>query len=185
MAEFDWSALQKEAEDTVLAEGDYVAQVTKAEATTSSTQKPMIKIQFTIVEGPKRDRKVFTQFVLAADSPFALKRWFQNLAALGLDASYFGRNPSLAQIAQDLMNRGAVITVGIRQWQGNDTNEVKLIKQYVPTGPVPPGMVLAAPSGPTSTSAVPSLAALPTPPVPSGPGSSLPAPPAPPGSKPF
>ncbi len=142
MSEIDWAALQKEAQDTLIPDGDYVAMVTKADATTASTGKPMIKLQLTIVEGPKRDRKLFTQIVLSAESPFALQRWFSNLACFGLDAGYFGTNPTIERIAEDLVNRGAVVTVGHREWQGSDRNEVASYKPYAPNGPLPPGMIV-------------------------------------------
>ncbi len=164
MSEIDWASLQKEATDVVLADGDYVVQVAKAEATSSSNGKPMIKLQLVIVEGPKKDRKLFTQQVLSAESPFALQIWFRVLAAFGLDAQYFARNPkaTIDQIARELMNRGVIATVGTREWQGHPRNEVTGYKPYTPTGPVPPGMVIGAPGTVVST---PSMATGPTPPT--------------------
>jgi hypothetical protein len=142
MAEFDWAALQKEASSTVLPDGDYTVIVTSAEATTASTGKPMIKLKLAIAEGPKKDRTLFTQFVLAAESPFALQRWFANLACFSLDAAYFASNPNLERIAHDLLNRGAVAIVGHREWQGADRNEVQGFRPYAPNGPVPTGMIV-------------------------------------------
>lgn len=168
MSEIDWASLQKEAKDVLIPDGDYVTIVTKAEATRASTGKPMIKLQLTIADGPKRDRRVFTQLTLTADNPFALQKWFSNLAAFGLDSKYFDGNPSLERIATDLMNRGVIITVGHREWQGADRNEVSNFKPFVPTGPIPPGMVLGAATttGPTinaPTTSTPAAAAAATP----------------------
>src|SRR5688572_6146609 len=195
MGEIDWSQLQKDATDVVLPDGDYVALVTKADATESSNKKPMLKLQLTIVEGPKRDRKVFTQIVLTADNPFALQRWFANLAAFGLDQGYFGRGPAMAQIAADLLNRGVIITLGAREWQGSLRNEVQNYKPYAPNGPTPPGMILGVPTaGPSPVGPAPSASVPPTgPPAPAGPpvpssvpqGAQPPAPPSAPPARPF
>lgn len=171
MADIDWAALQKEAADTVLTDGDYVVIVTAATATTSSNGKPMIKLTFTVAEGPKQDRKLFTQFVLSVESPFALQRWFANLAAFGLEQTWLvGAKPDMDTIAAVLLNRGAIATVGQREWQGSMRNEVTGMKPYVPNGPTPPGMILGAPtvtgpggpSAPRTPSSPPSVAASPT-----------------------
>lgn len=169
MGEIDWNQLQKDASDVVLPDGDYVTIVTKADAAESSNGKPMIKLQLTIVEGPKKDRKVFGQIVLSAENPFALQKWFANLASFGLDHAYFGRQPAMAQIAADLLNRGVVIQLDAREWQGSLRNNIVTFKPYVPNGPTPPGMVLGSQTGPSpaaSTQTGPSPAG---PPAPSGP----------------
>lgn len=185
MSEIDFRTLMNDSKDVVIPDGDYVVIVSKAEATRASTGKPMIKLQLTVADGPKRDRKLFTQITLAADNPFALQRWFKNLACFGLDAAYFNANPTLERIADDLLNRGAIAVVGHRPWEGTDRNEVKDYRPYAPTGPVPPGMILGAatmsgPKPPTTQS--PS-----TPPVPPTPSTtSAPASPStPPPSRPF
>lgn len=170
MTDIDWASLQKEANDLVIADGDYNAQVIKSEATTSSNGKPMIKLQLAIIDGPKKDRKIFTQLTLTADNPFAIKKWFDNLAALGLGPDFFGGNPKLDDVAAALMNRGCTITLGTGEWQGTTRNQVDQIKPYGGSGPTPPGMVLGAPAaGPRSPAASPSPTAGPTPPTPASP----------------
>jgi hypothetical protein len=183
MAEINWGQLAKDAEDVVIADGEYACIVSKSEAVTASTGKPMLKLQLTIIEGPKRDRKVFTQIVLSADNPFALQRWFAHLAAFGLDKSFFDANPtaSVDFIAQQLMNRGVVATVGHREWQGRNMNEVQSYKPYAPSGPVPPGVVVGRVTG-ASTPATPTAGPVPpSSPASATPGTSAPTPP----SRPF
>lgn len=171
MSEIDWAALQQEAKDTVLPDGDYTSMVIKADAVTASTGKPMIKLQLVIVDGPKKDRKVFTQLVLSTENPFALQRWFGQLASFGLDAAYFATKPSMEKVASDLMNRGAVITLGQREWQGSMRNEVQGFRPYAPNGPLPPGMIIGpVAAGPQVTAPVlgptPTVGAMPTAPTP-------------------
>lgn len=166
MSEIDFKALQKTASETVIPDGDYVCMFIKTEAVTASTGKPMIKYQLAVVDGPKKDWKLFGQQVIAADSPFALQRFFANMAACGLDQSYFDRNPSMDAIAADLLNRGVVAIVGHREWQGANRNEIQGFRPFAPNGPLPPGMIVGPPrAGGPSISAPPTSA-------PSGPPSS-------------
>ncbi len=168
MSDIDWASLQKDAQDTVLADGDYTVIVSEATSAMSSNNKPMIRLKLKVADGPKRDRMVFTQLVLSAENPFALQRWFAQLACFGLDASYFGRNPTMEQIAADLLNRGVVVSLGQREWQGQNRNEVQSYRPFAPNGPVPPGMIL----GPVTTGgpAIGPVASRPSaPPVPSTP----------------
>lgn len=144
MSEIDWAALQKEADDILLPDGDYPLIVTDATAVTSSNGKPMIKLVFAVTEGPKKDRKLWSQLVLSAENPIAIKMWFTQLAAFGLGADFFGTKPTMEQVAAALKNRGVLATVGRREWQGADRNQVDGYKIYTPAGPIPPGMILAS-----------------------------------------
>lgn len=183
MPEIDWKQLQQDATDVVIPDGDYVCIVIKSDATESSNGKPMLKLQLAVVEGPKKDRKLFTQIVLTADNPFALQRWFSNLAAFGLDHGYFGRSPSMSQIATDLMNRGVIATVGHGEYQGTNRNTVDAYKPYVPTGPVPPGMIIGAPTG-GPVASTPAVSAGPVPPSAPSTPSAPPVPSTPPATAP-
>lgn len=150
MSELDWGALQQEAKSAAaLPDGDYPAFVLDAEATTSSTGKPMIKAQYRITDGPAKDKKVRTQFVVSAESPVALRIFFQQMAMHGLDAAYFDTKPPLANVAGQLKGKHVNIELGTRQWQGNDVNEVKNYKPYTGGGSPSP---LTAPGGTTTPS---------------------------------
>lgn len=164
--EIPWSELQQEAQDAaVLPDGDYPCIVTKSEATQSSTQKPMIKVTLRVTSGPKKDRPVYTQFVLSRENPMALRMWFLNMAAFGLGPDYFATNPTMEKLASDLLNRGVLITLDSREWQGQTRNNVKALKAFPSDGPPPPGLVVGLPqAGPSSvTTPAPAPAAAPTP----------------------
>lgn len=146
MSELDWAVLQKEAEGAkALPEQDYAMICIEAEATTSSNGKPMIKSRWRITEGPFTDRKVGTNFVISAESAVALKIFFQQMAELGLTADYFASKPAMTEVANALRGRVAVVTLGVRAWQGVDRNEFKNLRAFPEGVPLPPGAVTGVP----------------------------------------
>lgn len=154
MTELDWNALQKEAASAgLLPDGAYNAVVVEATAVTSSTGKPMIKTKLRVVDGPQKDKPIWTQFVISPESPVALRIFFQHMAAMGLTSDFFATQPSTDAVAKALLNRQAVLELGKRTWQGQDRNEVKSISASPTGGPVAPGVVtgppVAAPSTPS------------------------------------
>ena len=173
MTELDWGALQKEAATAgILPDGEYPAIVTSSQATNSSTGKPMIKVKFRITDGPHKDKPIWTQFVISAESAVALRIFFQHMAAMGLDTGFFAQNPGIDVVAKNLENRGCILKLGSREWQGVDRNEVKGISPLATGGPLPPGLVVGAPVvGPSPmTPPAPTTAPVPaTPPVPTTP----------------
>lgn len=184
--ELDWSALAKEAATAgVLPAGDYNVIVATAEATQSSNGKPMIKTKLRVADGPHKDKPVWNQFVVSAENAIALRIFFQHMAALGLDSSFFAKNPSMDVVAQNLVNRACVVELGVRTWQGADRNEVKAVKPPQAGGPMAPGVVTGPPTiGPSAAvgaapTPVATPAAVPTPatPNPTAAGPSVPPPP--------
>lgn len=147
MAELDWDALAAEAKTAgVIAAGEYNLVVAESSATTSSTGKPMIKVKMRVMDGPQKDKPVWTQFVISPESPMALRMFFQNMAAYGLDASFFANKPSMEDVARALLNRAVTARLGIRQWQGADRNDVEAVKALSASGPTPPGVVTGPPT---------------------------------------
>lgn len=82
------------------------------------------------------------------------------MKAFGLDENYFTTlgGGSLAPVAQVLVGRQARFTLGHREWQGENRNDVKAVK------PIPGNMVQPAGGLPTSSA----LPGVPATPVPSG-----------------
>jgi hypothetical protein len=127
MTSIDFNALMEEAGEGFqpIPPGPYTVEVAKAEAVTSSTQKPMIRAQLRILGGPHNGRIVFDQYTVSAGSPRALGFFFDTMAAFGLDRQYFAANPPMEQVAQILLGRSCNVTVAMKQYQGIDRNEVK------------------------------------------------------------
>lgn len=143
--------------------GEYDTIVTKVEATTASTGKPMIKAQFVIEEGQFKNRTLFSQFTLSAENPNALRMWFNQMKQFGMEGAFWDTNPSLEDIAQNILGKRIRCVVNHREWQGNMRENVDGYKPSRATGPIPPGMVNGSVSGGSATSSSP------TPPNPSGP----------------
>lgn len=155
MSEIDWSALQQEAKaGNAIPDGTEVdAMITESTATQSSNGKPMIKVKWRVINGPYEKRGISTNFTISAESSVALRIYFDQMERLGLGTDFFAGSPKLADVAAALLNRGAHLVLGVRQWQGADINEVKSIQPLVLTGPPPPGLVVGpARYGATSTS---------------------------------
>lgn len=128
MSEINWAELRKTADDASrpVPEGKYQIVVTEAEATrAASSGNPMIKLKVEIVSGPASGRRIFHNINLTPDSGFALARFFSTMDAFGMTETYFVQDPSFEQIAQDLVGRYVFATVGIKNWQGQDRNELK------------------------------------------------------------
>src|SRR5262245_63073224 len=142
MSEIDWAALQKEASTAgVLPQGDYNIIVVSSEGTKASTGKPMIKWKARVTDGPQKDKTLYGQFVLSQENAIALRMFFNNLQAFGIPMSYFTPDVSFDEAARQLINRCAMVTLDIRQWQGSDRNDIKAIKPLGAGTPLPPGAV--------------------------------------------
>jgi hypothetical protein len=175
-----WTTLKKQAEDATKALPDdwYDVTVVKADAVKAqSSGADMIKMTFKVTSGPHENRLLWTNFVLTPDSQFAMGLWFARLGAFGLDDAFFkgletadaSLESDLNTIATTLVGRFARVQTNIRQWNGQDRNE---IVSYVE----PQGGPLGGTNGPATpmtgipTSGNVSSAAPNSPPVvPSGP----------------
>lgn len=174
MTSIDWNTLMGEAEDgfTLAPPGEYGVVVKDAEAKTYSTGSNGIAAKFSIESGPHAGTVIFNNFVLVPDKPKALGFFFRNMRTMGIDASFFEKNPSLDQLAEQLIGRRATIVLKHKEFNGEMRHEVAGIK--APVGPqVASGnamtpstpTIASAPSVPTITPSVPSVPSItPTPP---------------------
>lgn len=124
--ELDWASLHKDATTTLT--GDFNVVIVEATAQkTSNGDKDMIKWKAKVETGPYAGRPLWGNFTISPESPGAMRILFAHWAALGIDGAYFQANPNapVAQIAQALIGRKAVATIGVRQWQGSDREEVQ------------------------------------------------------------
>lgn len=158
MTSIDWAALKQTADDATqpAPAGEYDAIVTKADAKTASTGSPMIAVQCKITGGPKDSKVFFHNFVLSPQSAFAVAKFFSDLEAFGLNSEWFTtHNPSMEQIAAELLNKPIHVELGIRSWQGQDRNEVKKFSPASAFGMSPlstmPGMSVNVPGMNTSS----------------------------------
>jgi hypothetical protein len=140
MAAINWAQLQEaagEASFDPLPPSVYDVIVDSAEATTSSTNKDMIKTVFKVEGGPYAGKKVFNQFVLTTDNQNALAFFFRHMAAMGLNNAFFAANPSMAQVASSLVGQRARVKLSIREYQGQDRNQVDAVMPAIAGGSLP------------------------------------------------
>lgn len=167
--ELDWASLHKDATTTL--EGDFPVVIVEAEAKkTSNGDKDMIKFKAKIESGHYAGRPIWGNFTISPESPGAMRILFAHWAVLGIDGAWFQANPQapVQQIAQAIIGRKATVTLGIRQWNGQDREEIQAWKAPQFGG----GGFGSLPGGPSGTLGLQSAAAS-TPSTP--PASSVPA----------
>lgn len=172
MAERSWSDLHKDAMTTI--SGDFPVIIVEASAVKSQNDKDMIKYKAKIETGPYAGRALSGNFVVSPESSGAMRMFFLHMAVLGLDDAFWSANPNapMEQVAKAIEGRRAVATVGTRQWQGQDREEIQGWKK--PTGPggsVPVGVLGGFAGGLTTTPAT-QLGGLASPSTPATPASS-------------
>ncbi len=138
---------EESASDLVPA-SSYDARVKEANAKKASTGSDMIEIVFAIVGGPQDDQWIWSNLVLPkADSkPGHRKMFARRMRALGFDmASLTANNPSLQQVADQMVGRSVRIEVIHKPWEGNQRAEVKSISPISGAGTVPSAPTVDAP----------------------------------------
>lgn len=148
--------------------GDYDVEVTKCDAVTSSNGRPMLKAMMKVIVGQFENRPLMNNFVLTVENPVALSMFFRHMKAFGISEDFFaqlGANGSLEPVAAALVGRRARLTLGHREWHGENRNEVNAVKPY--TGA--PGTALGGPGampGPGGFMPNMTTPSAPTPPAP-------------------
>ena len=147
-----------------LPSGDYDFEIAQADVAQTQTQKTMYKVRCKVEAGPHKDRLVFHQFVISPENPNALAMFFRQMNVLGLNRDFFAQNPSDHQVAEHLTGKRFRGQVTIKQWQGQDRNEIKQL--YTATdGSFGNGAPSAGPQIPSAPApqAAPAPAPAPTP----------------------
>jgi Protein of unknown function (DUF669) len=164
MTSVNWSDLKTTADDAgfePLPANDYDVVIDTAAAKQASSGKNMISVQFKVESGPYQGRSLWNQFVISPENANALAFFFRHMAALGLNSEYFKAEPPLERVAADLIGRRCMVKVSIRQWQGQDRNQVDAVAP-------PAGGPGAAPAVSVTGAAAPGITPRTTPgPVPS------------------
>lgn len=130
MAEATWSQMHKDATTSLTGEFPVVF-VDPCTGVKSGNGKDMVKWKAKIETGPYAGRPLWGNFTISPESPVAMRIFFSHMAILGFDQRFFAANDQLtgeqmvALIAQQLPGRKAIAEVGVRQWQGQDREEVQ------------------------------------------------------------
>ena len=167
-----WADLADQAGDTsftALPEADYDLRIIESKAVnTAKTGKTMFKITTEVTSGPYAKRRIWHNLVVSPENPIALNIFFRQMAAIGIAKEYFATNPSDHNVAAELVGKEFRAQVIIKQYQGDDRNEIKQISRLSRTetstaGPPP------APAAPSPASAPPAPTGVAPAPAPAAP----------------
>jgi hypothetical protein len=167
MSTTNWAELIKKSGDAAsntnyepLPDGDYELKIVKVEAVVTSTGKPMFKVTNEVQGGPHANRKVWDNLVVTHDNQKAMDMFFMKVIAMGLTKPFFESNPTDAQIEQALTGRTFRANIGLRTYEGKDSNEIKRYYKGQETAapstagaavPPPPPAPAPAPASPISS----------------------------------
>ncbi|QDK02683.1 hypothetical protein PP304_gp187 [Gordonia phage Phendrix] len=145
-----WADLVEDAGDTdfkALPQADYDLKIIKSEPKQASSGKTMFAITCEVVEGPHKGRRVWSNMVVSPENPQALNIFFRQMAAIGIDRSFFATNPSDHNVAQAMEGKEFRGSIKVKQYQGNDRNEIAAFARTSRgsvASPVPPTPVTAS-----------------------------------------
>ena len=149
----NWSQLMQDAGNPaeLIPDSDYAAVIDSCLHKQSKNGKDMYVAKWKLVSGPYAGKTLYHNLVISPESPNAMQMFFKQMNTLGLDAAFFGMNPTHEQVATNLIGRQAVISVGHKTWNNEARNEVTGISRgaagpQVPGVPVPPQAFAAAQS---------------------------------------
>jgi hypothetical protein len=154
MSTTNWADLIKKSGDAAsntnyepLPDGDYELKIVKVESVITSTGKPMYKVTNEVQGGPYANRKVWDNLVVTHDNPSAMNMFFMKVIAMGLTKPFFESNPTDAQIEQALTGRTFRANLGLRTYEGKDSNEIKKYYsgQAAAAAPSTPGAAVPPP----------------------------------------
>lgn len=128
-----------------LPKGTYNVAVKSAEATKTATEKLMFKVIFMIDGGPYNGRTMYHNIVVSPENPNAMRMFFLNMKAFGMDAEYFSTEPLPEQIAAALIGRPATVVIDHRLYQNQWRENVKTLMPRA-GGPVNIGAMAGVPA---------------------------------------
>lgn len=125
-------------QEQAIPQADYDAQIVAASEDKASNGKPMFRLTWQIIAGPYAGRRLQRTMTISHDSSKAMKVFFRQMRALGFDDNFWLANPSMAYVAEMMINRTARIQVKIREFPPNSgvfDNEVGFIREGIQTQP--------------------------------------------------
>lgn len=118
-----------DSEYSALPANSYDVVIDSAEAVKAGSGNQMIKVTCKVQGGPFNGRLLWTNIVFATDNATAMRFTLRKLKALGITQEWLSAtNPNTATIAKKLEGILATAEVEIRQYQGEDRNEIKSFK---------------------------------------------------------
>lgn len=122
----DWNAPKDNELDKpdIHAEGLYAATVIGAEAHTTNTGKPMLKLKFKTKEGHVNGRLVFSP-----ENAAAKRMWFLQLRNMQVGPKFFEDNPEMDDVAEACLKARCLVRIQHREFEGNRFPDVTFIDE--------------------------------------------------------
>jgi len=112
---------------TAMEAGQYPATLTSFEyhEAAASSGKPFYSLEFTISEGEYNGRKAWRNFSLQQQALWALQR---AAIRLGADPDDVQGEVDMDEVLASLVGSECVLDIGVREYEGEDRNEIKAIR---------------------------------------------------------
>lgn len=168
--QLDWDAILDDqaanSDDySALPAGPYTVQVDDATAKVAQSGNAMISVTCRVLGGPYDGRIVWTNIVFATSNATAMKFTLRKLKALGVTRDWIAdNNPTTEQIATKIIDKVVDVDIEIRQWDGEDRNEIKTFRKSTAT-PSPASASKSAKPKKAKASARPDVPQVPAPSV--------------------
>lgn len=164
MSELNWGSILDEQDDSsdggygAIPANTYRVIVKDATPKVASTGSKMLNLTLQVQGGPYDNRLVWTNIVFAVDNPTAMKFTLRKLAALGLTREWLAEvNPGVDLIAAKLVGAVADANVEVRQWNGEDRNDVKSFTRVTNAAPAAPKAATVPAPAPVAKPAEPPM----------------------------
>lgn len=112
--------------------GTYDVKVAEAKFSPTSTGRDQFIVVYEILTGPYAGRKVKNWMTIVSEYPGLVKRWFDQMEAMGLNRDYFRAEPPNDRVCADLTGRTCRIEVGRRKKKGSSDEETEDISKVMP-----------------------------------------------------
>ena len=187
MTQLNWNELLEAADSSgggdyaPIPEGVYELKIVESVPAMSSTGKVMFKVKSEVQSGPHARRLVWDNIVISPENPKSMNIFFLQMGSLGLSREYFSQQPNNDQIASAMKDRLFRGQIGVRQWNGQDRNEISRYMAMA-SDSIPAMVSASAPAPAPAPAPSPAGAAVPPPPpaptvVPTAGGAAPPPPP--------
>lgn len=170
MTQLNWNELLEAADSSgggdyaPIPEGVYELKIVESVPAMSSTGKVMFKVKSEVQSGPHARRLVWDNIVISPENPKSMNIFFLQMGSLGLSREYFSQQPNNDQIASAMKDRLFRGQIGVRQWNGQDRNEIS--RYMAMASDSIPAMVSASAPAPAPAPSPAGAAVPPPPPAP-------------------
>lgn len=133
MPALTWANLVNEADvsdDKVLDPGEYDLILKSAKSKKTKNDDQMFSCRYSVESGPHKGTTVWDNITIltAPDKKVGLQINMRKLFNLGADAAFLQTEPTTDEIIKKIEGTRIIATLEIREWNGNEQNQIKSFK---------------------------------------------------------